>query len=167
MTNTIDKIILDAGINSNSQTMQKSQTTYSQASKIIEFLDRKRKMINLKVAVEESLAKLSKSDRRILALVFIDGIKSEMVAQFLGVSLRTFFRKKIQALIKFNMQMIANGFDLKFFNGEYGNEKWLLSVYNECLTKSATDEEVFNVNVVRRLMNEISQVKLSYNNFVS
>ena len=95
MTDTIDKLIMDISTHSNSQTMQKNQTTFNQTRKIIEFLDRKRKMINLKVAVEESLDKLNKTDKRILGLVFIDGIKSEMVAQFLGVSLRTFFRKKL------------------------------------------------------------------------
>lgn len=163
MTNTVDKLIMDIGKHSNSHVMQKNQTTYGQASKIIEYLDRKRKMINLKVAVEESLAKLNRTDRRILALVFIDGVKSDMVAQFLGVSLRTFFRKKIEALANFNTQMIANGFDLNFFNNEYACEKWILAVYNECLSKSLTEDENINFVVVKRLMNEISQVKINSN----
>lgn len=166
MTDTIDKLIMDIGKHSNNQVMQKNQTTYGQASKIIEYLDRKRKMINLKVAVEDALAKLNKTDKRILALVFIDGVKSDLVAQFLGVSLRTFFRKKIEALTHFNLQMIANGFDLNFFSSEYAQEKWIMSVYNECLSKSTTDEENINFGLVKRLMNEISQVKLSNNCYV-
>lgn len=161
MTNTIDKIVMDIGKNSNNQILQKNETTYGQASKIIEYLDRKRKMINLKVAVEDCLAKLNKTDRRILALTFIDGIKSELIAQFLGVSLRTFFRKKIEALIHFNTQMVASGFDLDFFRKEYSNEKWILAVYDECILKSASDEEIINASVVRRVMNEISQVKVA------
>ena len=115
MTNTLDKLILDLSKHSNNVSMIKNQTTYNQARKLIELLDRKRKMINLKVAVEDSLAGLNKIDRRILTLVFIDGAKSEMIAQILGVSLRTFFRKKVIALNKFNSQMIAKGFDLDFF----------------------------------------------------
>ncbi len=158
MTNTIDKIVMDISKNSNNQIMQKNHTTYGQANKIIEYLDRKRKMINLKVAVEECLAKLNKTDRRILALVFIDGVKSDMVAQFLGISLRTFFRKKIEALIHFTNQMITSGFDLKFFVREYACEKWLLSIYNECVLKSATDEEIITASVVKRMMTEISQI---------
>ena len=99
MTNTLDKLILDLSKHSNNVSMIKNQTTYNQARKLIELLDRKRKMINLKVAVEDSLAGLNKIDRRILTLVFIDGAKSEMIAQILGVSLRTFFRKKVIAVL--------------------------------------------------------------------
>ncbi len=158
MSETMDKLIMDIGKHSNSRSLQNNQTTYGQANQIIEFLDRKRKMINLKVAVENSLAKLNKTDKRILALVFIDGVTSELVAQFLGVSLRTFFRKKIEALNKFNNQMIANGFDLDFFNNEYSSEKWIVSIYNECLSKSFSDDETINNSLVRKVMNEISQV---------
>ena len=35
MTNTVDKLIMDIGKHSNSHIMQKNQTTYGQASKII------------------------------------------------------------------------------------------------------------------------------------
>lgn len=161
MTNTVDKIVMDIGKYSNNQIMQKNQTTYGQASKIIEYLERKRKMINLKVAVEDCLAKLNKIDRRILGLVFLDGVKSELVAQFLGVSLRTFFRKKLEALIHFNNQMMASGFDVKFFIREYSSEKWLLSVYNECVLKYSKDEEIIDNSVVKRMMSEVSQVKLT------
>lgn len=161
MTDTIDKLIMDISKHSNSQTMQKNQTTFNQTRKIIEFLDRKRKMINLKVAVEESLNKLNKTDKRILCLVFIDGVKSELVAQFLGVSLRTFFRKKVDALNRFNTQMIASGFDLEFFKREYSSEKWIMAVYNECLIKSTCEEDTLDLPMVKRLMNEISQVKLT------
>lgn len=166
MTDTIDKLIMDISTHSNSQTMQKNQTTFNQTRKIIEFLDRKRKMINLKVAVEESLDKLNKTDKRILGLVFIDGVKSEMVAQFLGVSLRTFFRKKVEALNRFNTQMIANGFDLNFFKSEYACEKWIMSVYNECLIKSMSEDDSMNLSTVKRMMNEISQVNLGLDCYV-
>lgn len=161
MTNTIDKIVMDMGKHSNNQIMQKNETTYGQANKIIEYLDRKRKMINLKVAVEECLAKLNKTDRRILGLVFIDGIKSEMVSQFLGVSLRTFFRKKIEALKHFNNLMISSGFDLNFFVKEYSCENWMLSIYNESVLRYSRDEEIMDNNVVKRMLTQVPQIKVS------
>ena len=43
MANTIDKIVMDTGKNSNHQNIQKYQTTLYQTSKIIEFMERKRK----------------------------------------------------------------------------------------------------------------------------
>lgn len=166
MTNTLDKLILDLSKHSNNVSMIKNQTTYNQARKLIELLDRKRKMINLKVAVEDSLAGLNKIDRRILTLVFIDGAKSEMIAQILGVSLRTFFRKKVIALNKFNSQMIAKGFDLDFFIREYSKEQWILSVYDECVNKYNKEDETMDVCIVKRVLNEISKVTLGNSIYV-
>lgn len=160
MTDTIDRIVMDTSKHSNSHTMQRSNTTYYQTRKLIEYLDRKRKMINLKVAVEDALSKLSKTDRRILGLVFIDGVKSELIAQFLGVSLRTFFRKKVMALSRFNIQMIASGFNLEYFIKEYGREKWIVSVYEECVSKYNKEDEIMDNLFVKRVLNEISQVNL-------
>ncbi len=161
MTDTIDRIVMDTSKHSNSQTMQRSNTTYYQTRKLIEFLDRKRKMINLKVAVEDALSKLSKTDRRILGLVFIDGVKSELIAQFLGVSLRTFFRKKVMALNQFNSQMVASGFNLEYFMKEYGHEKWIVSVYEECVSKYNKEDEIMETSFVKRVLNEISQVHVT------
>lgn len=56
MSNTIDKIVISTGTNSNSSLLQKYQSTYYQAGKMIELAERKRKMINLKVAVEIRLS---------------------------------------------------------------------------------------------------------------
>ncbi len=165
MVNTIDKIVLDTGKYSN-QNIQRNQTTYYQTRKMIELIDRKRKMINLKIAVEEALGSLNKTDRRILGLAFIDGVKSELIAQFLGVSIRTFFRKKMKALENFNEQMIECGFDLQFFETEYSTEKWLLSVYDEVLSKCNKEEDSLDKVVVKRVLNEISQIEFAYNSFI-
>jgi len=160
MTKTIDKIILDSGKNSNHQKVQKYQTTLYQTGKMIELMDRKRKMINLKVAVEDSLQKIPKTERRILCLVFIDGVKSEKVAELLEISLRTFFRKKAKALENFNEQMIASGYGLNFFENEYLSEKWMLSVYNESVAKYNKDEENLDFSIVHRMIKEVSKINL-------
>lgn len=165
MVDSLDKLIMDISKHSNSGYLQKNNTTYSQTRKLIELIDRKRKMINLKVAVEDSLAGLGKIDRRILTLVFIDGVKSEQIAQLLGVSLRTFFRKKILALSKFNSQMIAKGFDLEFFVSEYAQEQWIMSVYDECVSKYNKDDESMDNSLVKRMLNDISKVNIKCGNY--
>lgn len=101
MVNTLDKIIMNTGKSSHNSILQKYQSTYCQASKIIELIDRKRKMINLKIAVEDTLNKLDRNSKRLLTLIFIDGAKSEVVAEMLGMSIRTFFRKKSRLLMNF------------------------------------------------------------------
>jgi len=168
MSNTLDKIVLDLGKGSNCAVSQKYHSTYYQASKIIELMDRKRKMINLKVAVEDAIGKLDKTNRRIMALVFIDGAKSESVANLLGVSLRTFFRKKINALKEFTDILQEMGYDESFFESEYFNEKWFMAVYDECVYKGCETDEPVDKYLVKRVFNEVSKINnIAYNTYLN
>lgn len=160
MSNTIDKIVLNTGKTSNNITLQKYQTTGYQTTKIIELIDRKRKMINLKLAVEEGLSKISKEDRRILTLVYIDGVKSEMVAQLIGCSLRTFFRKKLNAMNQFMLALEVAGFDETFFMGEYSREGWIMPVYEENLIKGNNTEEILDKLLIKRVFDEVSNIDI-------
>lgn len=159
MSSTVDKIILYTGKTSYSSLLQKYQSTYYQTGKMIELIERKRKMINLKVAVEDAFSTLSITDRRILGLVYVDGIKSEKVAKLLNMSLRTFFRRKCIALSNFSDSMESAGFNNEFFIKEYSKERWFLAVYNECLQKN-TNEDSLNGLLVKRVMNEVGQVEM-------
>lgn len=162
MSNTIDKIVVNTGKTSYSSLLQKYQSTYYQAGQIIELVERKRKMINLKIAVEDSFAALDVLDRRILGLVYVDGVKSEKVAKLLNMSLRTFFRRKLIALSNFAEEMELAGFNNEFFIKEYSKERWFQSVYNECLQKN-TNEDELNGSVVKRVINEVGQVEVLNN----
>lgn len=166
MANSLDKQVLDIGKSSNSAQLQKIQSTYYQASRIIELMERKRKMINLKVSVEDALNRLKKSDKRLLTLVFVDGVKSEMVAQMLGVSIRTFFRKKISALDNFALIFQELGYDSEFFENEYAYEPWFMSVYDTCAYRNSTSEECFDTGLVKTLMNEITKINCAYNVYI-
>lgn len=166
MTNAIDKIVLDIGKSGNSPSLQKFQSTYYQASRIIELMDRKRKMINLKVACEDALCRLDRFSRRLLTLVFLDGVKSEVVAQMLNMSIRTFFRKKARAIEIFSQIFEALGFDNEFFESEYGLERWFMSVYDTCITKNCMADEVLDKGFVKSVMNEVSKISCAYNVYV-
>ncbi len=166
LSNALDKIILDVGKGSNSVLLMRSQTTYYQANKIIELMDRKRKTINLKVAVEEVMSKLSKEDRRLLTLVFIDGVKSDLVAQLFGISLRTFFRKKITALENFSTRLDKMGFTEEFFEEEYSKEPWMAPVYDECASKNIEDDFTLDQSIINRVMNRMSKVNVAYNTYI-
>lgn len=164
MSNTIDKIVVNTGTTSYSSLLQKYQSTYYQTGKMIELVERKRKMINLKIAVEDAFSALDVMDKRILGLVFVDGIKSEKVAQLLNMSLRTFFRRKILALSNFTEKMEQAGFDSEFFISEYSKERWFISVYNDCIQKNANEDSLTGY-VVKRVFNEVGQVEMVSGNY--
>jgi len=159
MSNTIDKIVVTTGKTSYSSLLQKYQSTYYQAGKIIELVERKRKMINLKIAVEDAYSNLSVMDRRIVGLVYVDGVKSERVAKLLNMSLRTFFRRKLVALNNFSDEMELAGFNSEFFLREYAKERWFMSVYDDCLQKGSGEDSI-NSRVVKQVFNELGQVDM-------
>lgn len=163
MSNQLDKIVLETGRGSNDIRLQKYQTTQYQTSKILELTERKRKMINLKVVIEDSLCKLSLLDRRILTLIFVDGLKSELLAQVLGVSIRTYFRKKKLALNHFKSMLETNGFNKEFFEKEYLNQAWFIAVYNDYISKTNKFNETLESSIIRRVFKEVGKIELAYN----
>lgn len=158
MADTVDKKIINTGSNSNKEGLQKYQTTYFQTNQMIELIERKRKFINLKVAVEETLATLSNIDRRILVLSYIDGVTNVIIAQLLNISLRTLFRKKASAIDKLANTMEKFGLNEKFFACEYGGEPWFMGVYDEIVSLSIADD-VLKKPAVNRMFSQISKVK--------
>ena len=167
MSNSIDKVVLDMGKSSNCSTSQKYHSTFYQTSKIIELMDRKRKMINLKIAVEDAISKMDKTNRRLLTLVFIDGAKCEMIAKIIGVSLRTFFRKKISAWKQFASLLEEMGYDEEFFISEYSSERWFMAVYDETLSKGCETDDYMDKYLVKRMFNEVSKTEIAYNTYFS
>ena len=157
MTETVNKKIINTGSNSNKEGLLVYQSTYFQTSQMIELIERKRKFINLKVAVEETLATLSNIDRRILVLAYIDGVTSVIIAQLLNVSLRTYFRKKAAAIERFADRMDKFGLNEKFFASEYGDEMWFMGVYNDILSAGITDDAL-EKPTIHRMFSQISKV---------
>ena len=167
MSKTIDKTIMDLGKSSNSVVSQKRYSTYFQASKIIELMDRKRKMINLKVAVEDSMNRLDKLSRRILTLSYMDGAKCETIAKLMGTSLRTYFRKKLSAFNQFTEILCELGYDESFFESEYFGEKWFMAIYDDCVCKGCDSDEAPDRYVVKKLFNELSKINFAYNTYLT
>ena len=73
------------------------------------------------------------------------------------MSLRTFFRRKVNALNKFANEMKSLGYDEKFFCSEYSSEVWFMSVYNEILSVDITDDSIGKL-VVNKMFNQVSRV---------
>ena len=167
MSKSIDKLIIENSKNSNSVMLQKYQTTHYQASKIIDLIDTKRKIVNLKVIVDDVVSRLNKSDRRIITLVFFDGVKSEVAAQLMGISLRTFFRRKLNALNQFTLILHTLGYDEEFFESEYSYERWFMSVYHNCISRDSNADEQLNKYLLRTMFNEITKVNSKFNVYLT
>ena len=138
-------------------------STYTQAGKLIEWTDKKRKMINLKVATKEALKQLPSIDRRILVLFYIDGVKSTLIADMLGCSIRTYYRKKVDAIERFGIALARVGFDIDYLNANYLDEKWLMSVYDRCIIQDSVRSETTickeDKSMVKDIIRDLGKIK--------
>ena len=169
MSTTLDKLVVDLSKGSNSTVAPRYHSTYFQANRIIELTERKRKVVNLKVAIEDSVSRLDKISRRIITLVYFDGVRSEAIAQLMNMSVRTFFRRKLYATKELINIMEALGYDADFFESEYFSEKWFMSVYDEGVSKGCNpSDDIPDRMLVRRVINEISKINnIAYNTYLT
>lgn len=165
MSKSIDKIVVDTGKVSHNKELSKYQTTYCQTNKMINLMDRKRKLINLKVVIEDGLAKITKESRRILTLFYIDGITATLIAQLLGISIRTFFRQKTKALNEFCVMLEDLGYGKQFFETNYLGESWFEVIYNQ-MTQTSYEEDSLNEAFVRKILGDIGKVPVFCNTYV-
>ena len=160
LSNAIDGLVKK---NSKLTTGRGYNSTYIQASKIIEWTEKKRKMINLKIATREALKQLPLTDRRILILFYIDGVKSSVIAELLGCSIRTYYRKKVDAIERFGLALGRVGFDMDYLNKNYLQEKWLMSVYDRCIIQDSVsaDSAVLKTDksVVKDIIKDLGKIK--------
>ncbi len=166
MSKSLDKVVLDIGKGSGKVSCKNYQTTHLQTSKMIKLMDRKRKLVNLKVVVEECLAGIPEDSRRILSLFYMDGITANLISQLLGVSLRTFFRQKTKALDSFCFELDKRGYGKAFFEEEYSCEKWFSSVYADMLTKNLEEDDCPNGIIIRAMLGDIIKIRPFSNTYV-
>lgn len=160
MSDTIEKIVTETAIRSNNRSLMDYQTTMYQANKIIELTERKRKVINLKVIIDKCLSRISGTDKFILKLAYMEGIKSEFIAQILNISLRSYFRLKMKALENFKQQLNELRYGIKFFKLEYETENWISAIYNECVSKSLVGNDAIDSAIIRYAIRQLPAIEL-------
>ncbi len=134
------------------------------ANTIINLTERKNNLINLKVLTDKVLCDIDLSSAKILVMKFIDGKKSNEIANLLHLGKRTYFRKLNFALESFaNMLTRLNYTDYKLEN-MIKDEKWILRLYNSYSnrkinqTENIMDNFYFRSKFQRNLMYEIKKV---------
>ena len=129
ITNAIENLVDKTTMNSMYLSQQKNLTTFDLSTKLLDLLDKKQKMINLKVICEKCVNQLDDQDKKILYLIYFEGVKSTMISKILNISIRTVFRRKEIALTNFEFLLRKEGYDINYFKENYSSEKWLMDYY--------------------------------------
>lgn|SRR5574344_334347 len=137
----IDKSVIDCGIHSACGT-----NTEFVANKMIELTQRKKFLINVKVALDDVLCSVESENARLLTLRYIDKVKTDMIGKVLGISSRTYFRKIVLAIKSFAYQLKCKGYTNQFLSELFKNEEWVLDIYSAMRKKGEKKLCLENLN---------------------
>ncbi len=126
ISNAIDKLVITQGVNSG----RNSLTTMENAEKIINLIQRKKLMVNLKVITENVMASLDTNSARILVMKYFDHVKPDVCYKLLDMSRRTFFRKANKAVDEFALHLKNLGYDHETLNNMLYKEQWIKEYFN-------------------------------------
>lgn len=137
MANSIDNLVRRIGINSAFRhTIYDS--TIVDSNKILELTERKIKIINLKVIVEDILSDLNMKDLKILTLCYVDGVEYKKIIKLLNINQRTFFRRKEIAIARFSNKLAEMGYDADKLDKYLHNENWIKNTYYQIVNSTAS-----------------------------
>jgi hypothetical protein len=129
LSNSIDNLVLKKSINSAFYNNGRYNTCFDCANKIMQLTERKINLINIKVLVDDTLKLMSTSQRQLIAMCYMDNAKSEEIADMMHISIRTFFRKKNDALNSFAKNLLLQGFTKEKLEMMFCGEGWLNNLY--------------------------------------
>ena len=148
VTYAIDKIVKTRAYNSSYSTTNNISfnNVWNVANTILDLTERKITLINLKLIIEKALHSMDENSARILILKFIDGKKSNEIANLFNICLRTFFRKVNTALESFSKALIRMGYTNDKLLNMLKNEKWIMETFNKSEKETINNTENFADN---------------------
>lgn len=132
---------LDSGvktrINSSFQSkhIRNGVSTEQLIGEIISINDEKRRICNLRFIVSAALNKMPLTDRRLLIARIVRKHTFQKIADDFGLSLRTVFRRIEHAEECFASNLKAMGYTEEWLKKEYGNDRFILPVYNRIISE--------------------------------
>lgn len=97
---------------------------------IIDLIERKKNLIDLKYLVEDSVAFLDEDLKKVAVLYFLDRRTINEIADMLNVCKRTVNRLIDKAIKKCYKGFEKNGYNVERLIKTYSSEPWLVGMYN-------------------------------------
>lgn len=149
----IDKTVLSCGLGSSSAFFD---TEYV-ANRMINLIERKKFLINLKLIVDKAFSNMKSKYARVLMLKYIDCVDSKLASEVMKTSTRTFFRQINAGLQNFWESLNKIGYGLDEIKKLLKNEQWILEIYNSLMQKTVKEDEMNNFGVLGIAFKQIKQ----------
>lgn len=115
---------------------------HSVTDRIVNLIERKAKLVNIKVLVDTCLLKSDKFNAQLLIERYIDDDCSENIAKRHQLNIRTYFRKLVQAESSFSILMLREGFDDIKLKEYLSCEKWIIEVCEKFENESKCEQNL-------------------------
>ena len=170
IADAVDNLIKKKTINSLYYNSNFQSSTYEIANNVIELTERKIKLINIKVILEQAITNLKLNDKKLLVLYYIDGVDKFDIMKIFNISQRTFFRRKELAIISLGKQLSALGYNSEKLSKYLKSEHWLINTYNKYASNIfnpvKSDINAINYKLLKNVVFEINNpFKESYENY--
>ena len=134
-------------------------------NRLLNLIERKVNLINLKLIVEKVLASLNTKHLRVLSLRYIQCLKSEELAEHLNKSRRTVFRLLNDAMEEFVKNMLNFGFCSNYLYKNLKTEKWILMQYGKECLKLQLKQKQKHIKVKYENEEDMCLINYAFNQF--
>lgn len=111
------------------------------SNRIIDLMERKKKLINYKVAIGQALETIDSQLAEILVERYMDNDPSEDIAKRHNLAMRTYFRRLLRAEELFMTAMERKGYSEERLYNDLKNEQIVMDVYHNFLLKKNLESD--------------------------
>ncbi|MBR4270592.1 MAG: hypothetical protein IKQ31_02830 [Clostridia bacterium] len=147
--NSIDRLVVESSAHSYSLT-QVSEDTMEKMQAVIDLIERKKRLLGLKMMIEEGLKQCSPLEAKILVRYYFDRVSTVSMAEELGMIRRNVHRKLNTSIIVFVQKLAVAGYDRKTIVDLIANEDWIVGIYNKYVDKFKHKDEKLDYLVSTR-----------------
>jgi predicted DNA-binding protein (UPF0251 family) len=121
----LDELTLSGALRSGGCKGDCRLTTAEQVERVLDLVNKKTKLCNLKIIIDETLNRFAYEEQLLLKLRYVRNMKFETFSNVLKFTKRTYFRHLEEALKKFCAMLCREGYDNGWFEREYLDQKWI------------------------------------------
>ncbi len=103
-----------------------TRDTYALVQKAIDVIERKKRIINLRVITNDMLKSIPLEKRHILSCRYFLGDSMAAIAAAGGISIRSAYRRLNAAIQACADHLLCMGFDSAYLEKTYGGERWMM-----------------------------------------
>ena len=155
IASAIDNLVITQSVSSGRNNL----TTLENVEKVINLIQRKKLLVNLKVLIDNSLSKLDKNCARILIMKYVDKVRPEFAMEILELSRRTYFRRIDSSIDSFASALSSLGYDEGVLEAMLKKEHWIREYYNTFLKQSHSNLDEQGIEISDSILEPVSMKK--------